>query len=222
MRAGERRGLPGAREQAVEVGHDALRADARPEGLDAAGVAFVAREGQRAEVVGRVQAARVVRVVVRVHRGLVGHDEDVAEAGELLRDRRDVDVAHQDVLVLFLDQLVAGRDDDFDHVLAGRQHRRCRRRDSIRCSPVQLRLSAGLPVVGSIAGNARELVHAVVRRGLDLVQLRPAVVALELRVVGERLLVAGCIRRVEPLLAVLQGCEERARGILARAVHVGT
>src|SRR5207302_8173318 len=56
-----------------------------------------------------------------------------------------------------------------------------------------------------------------VRRGLDLVQHRPAVVALELRVVGQRRLRAG---RVEPQLAVHQDLEERTRRVLPRAVHV--
>ena len=41
------------------------------------------------------------------------------EAAELLRDRRNVVVADEDVLVLFLDQFIARRNDHFHHILAG-------------------------------------------------------------------------------------------------------
>ena len=212
----ERRGLPGARVQAVQVGDDALLAHTRPERLDAARVAFVAR--RCAEVGGQVQAAGTVLVVVGIDRGLVGHDEDVAESGELLRHRRDVDVAEEDVLVLFLHQLVACRDDELHHVLAGRQHLGA-------VAGRVIHADRGVAIgTGWLAGgradsrHAREPVHPVVGRRLDLVQHRPAVVALEQRMVRKRRLRT---RRVEPLLAVLQCREERAGGVLPGAVHVG-
>ncbi len=118
---GERRLLSGARIQAVEVGHRTQRARTGPEGLEAAGIALVMGF---AEIGRQIQSARIVRIVSRVHRCLVRHDEDVAETRELLRDRRHVDIAQENVLVLFLHQLVAGRHDHFHHVPAGRQHGR--------------------------------------------------------------------------------------------------
>ena len=205
-------GLLHAREQAVVVRHDAHRADARPVRLDRAGVALVARVRDRSQVAGGVE--RVVLVVERVHRRLVRHDEDVAETGELRRHRRDVNVAHQDVLVLFLHQLEAGRNDDLDHVLARRQHPGAVRHPDAGRAVRARRLAGGR--IGP--GVARELVHAVIRRRLRLVQLRPAVVALELGVVRDRRLRVGAI---EPLRAVLQRREERARRVLPRTVHVG-
>src|SRR5262249_62208037 len=77
---------------------------------------------RRAEVLGRVLS--IVGVVRRADGGLVRYDENARQAPELLRDRRDVVVADQNVLVLLLYQLVAGRHDHFDHVLSSRQHRR--------------------------------------------------------------------------------------------------
>ena len=67
---------------------------------------------------------RIVRVVRIENRRLVGQDEDVAEPGELLRYRRIVGIAHQDVLVLFLHQFIARRHNHLDDVLAGREHGR--------------------------------------------------------------------------------------------------
>ena len=132
--AGERRHFGRLREQADVVGNDARGAHARPEALDAAGVALVARERRlsseslrRILRVGRVEARQpaLVAVVDRSHVGLVGQDVDRAsEARELHRDRRDVVVADQDVLVLFLHQLVARGHEHLDHVLAIGQHRR--------------------------------------------------------------------------------------------------
>jgi len=103
-RARERRILRRPHEQAHPVGNDACGSHAGPESFNAAGVAFVARQ---AEVRGLDQTTRVALVVEGVDRGLVRHDEDVAQTGELLRDRRDIDVAEQEVLVFFFDQLIA-------------------------------------------------------------------------------------------------------------------
>ena len=58
------------------------------------------------------------------------------------------------------------------------------RRDS-RTQIVQF-VPAGFPVAGSMAGDAGELVHAVVRRRLQLVPVVHAVIALELGVVRQR------------------------------------
>ena len=77
--------------------------------------------------VGGIEPRRrtLVAVVDRRNGGLVGQDVDRAsEARELHRDRRDVVVADQDVLVLFLHQLVARGHEHLDHVLAIGQHRR--------------------------------------------------------------------------------------------------
>ena len=231
----ERRSLADAGVQAHEVRNDAGLAGARPD-LGFAGE-VVARVDDT-EVGGRID--RVVRVVERVDRRLVGQDEDVAQAIELLGHRGDENVAHQDVLVLFLDDLVAGRNHDLDHVLARRQHRIAviRVRDADRAvgagqrrqGAVGKRLGRARRATGRRIAihDARELVLAVVRRRLDLVQHRPAVEALELRAERQIVLRAARVERavdivllVEPHLAALQGREEAARRVLARAVHVG-
>ena len=54
--------------------------------------------------------------------GLVRKDKDVPQAAKLLRDRGNVIVADEDVLIFFFDQFITGRQDYFDHVLANRQH----------------------------------------------------------------------------------------------------
>src|SRR5205807_2102777 len=115
--AGERRHFRRLREQADVVRNDARGADARPEALDAAGVALVARQGRlsseslrRILRVGRVVGRQrpLVAVVDGRNGGLVGQDVDRAsEARELHRDRRDVVVADEDVLVLFGDNYIA-------------------------------------------------------------------------------------------------------------------
>ena len=248
--ARERGRLADRREQAHDVRHHAGLADARP---DLVGAGEVLARVDDAEVGRRVH--RVVRVVVAIQRRLVGQDKDVAEAGDLLRDRRDIDVAHEDVLVLFLDDLVARRRHDLDHVIARRQDRvrieelagdrilvdrvrdadrAVRARELRRVDAVQ-RTRAGRATRRRITvDDARELVLAVVRRRRDLVQHRPAVEALELRLGRQRVLVAddgaaGVIRRhrgagrrivVQPHLAALEGREEAAGRILARTVHV--
>ena len=120
---------------------------------------------------------RVVLVVVRVDGRLVGKDEDVAEARELLLHRCDVDVAEQDVLVFLLDELVAVRHDDFDDVLTARQHRRAVgtgsahgaiRLEGVRVELQVRRLAGRRQRAGrtGLGDYARELVHAVVRRRL--------------------------------------------------------
>ncbi len=86
-----------------------------------------------------------------------------------------------------------------------------------------------LPVVGSTAGHAGELVSAVVGRRLELIPIVHAVVALELGIVRQRgqrgPAVLGVVE-VEVIRLVIQREEEQvrtyagARG-LARAVHVG-
>src|SRR5207237_961421 len=77
------------------------------------------------------------------------------------------------------------------------------------------------------AGHARELIHAVVRRRLDLVPVVHAVVALELSVVRHRVgRGPPIVVRVEPLGVVVQREEEEV-GVgaggrtLTWAVHVG-
>ncbi len=213
-RTGEWCHLPGAREQAHVVRNHTHGTNAGPECFHAAGIAFMAREGGRTQIGGLI--LRVVRVVVGVHRCLVGQDEDVAQAGELLRDRRDVDVTHQDVLVLFLHQFESRRDDDLDYVLAGRQHLGAVAGRIIHaCRTVGASGSARRRIDGCHAG---ELVHAVVRCRLYLVQHGPAVIALELGVIRQRFLRTGWIQE---LRAALQGREERTGRILAWTVHVG-
>src|SRR5437660_1360430 len=115
---GKRRVLPRQWEQAHVVGNYAGRAHARPEGFDASGVALVA--GRYTLVCRRHQG--IIGVVACGDCGLVRHDEDVAEAGELRGYWRRVGVAEQDVLVFFLHQFVAWRNNHFDYVFAGRQH----------------------------------------------------------------------------------------------------
>ena len=98
----ERRRLAGRREQAHHVRHDASLADARPDLIGAREI----RPGVDDAEVGR-RVHRVAGVVIAVQRRLVGQDEDITQAGDLLGDRSDVNVTHEDVLVLFLDDLVA-------------------------------------------------------------------------------------------------------------------
>ena len=212
---GERRLLSRTGEQAIEVRHGALRAHAGPEHLDRAGITLVPRHG--AVVCSRLD--RVVGVVGRTHRCLVGHDEDVAEACELLRHRGDEGIPEQDVLVLLLDELVAIRHHDLDHVLAGGQHRRAidrvRHADrAVSAVPGRVQLQEGFTGGRVLGAHAREAVHAGVGSRLDLVEHRPAVVALEASGRGDR-------RGVQPHRAVLHRVIEGARGLLARAVHVG-
>ena len=120
MRSRERSHFARLREQADEVGNRAQRAHAGPEDLDAARVSLTAREGRAAQGLSRV--LRVVGVEESADFGLVGQDEDVAQTCELLRGRRNVVVADQDVLVFFFDQLVARRNNHLNHILAGWQH----------------------------------------------------------------------------------------------------
>ena len=213
--------LPCLREQAIEVGNDALCPDAGPEGFHAAGVTFVA--GLHAQIIRRIQ--RVVGVVAAAHRSLVGHDEDVAQSAELLRDRRDVGVAEQDVLVFFLHKFIARGHNHFDHVLASRKHRQTT--GPIRTGRwIRYAFGAIRAVWLSVCvhtGNARELIHAVVRRGLELCPVVHAVIALELGVVENRLsrrsAVLGVVH-VQVAGLVFQREVERITGSLARAVHV--
>ena len=168
----------------------------------------------------------------------------LAQAGNLVDRRRDEVVADEDVLVLFLDELVAGRHDDFDDVVAGRQHRRAGggavdergRRGAaaiaVRVGLVDVGHAGGAVGAGRTAGarvkarHAREHVHAVVRGRLQLVPGMHAVVALELRVVGRlgdrtRRAVQHVAVEIDPLRLVLDAVEEQVGGRLARAAHVG-
>ncbi len=212
-RARERRHLLRRREDTHVVRHDAQVTHARPVSLGHAGVAFTARERDGAEVAGRV--LRVVAVVVRVHRSLVGHDVDVAQAGKLLHHRGDEVVADQDVLVFLLHQFVSGRHHHFHHVLAGRQHHRAVT-GRIGNADLRIAIRAGRLAADRVTGSdARELIHPVVRRRLQLIEDMHAVIALELRVVRQCPLL-----RIEPLRRVLQREEVRIGRLLPRAVHV--
>ncbi len=210
---GKRRHFLRAREQAQVVRHDPQVTRARPEGLGHAGVALAARERHGTEM--RRGVLRVVGVVGRVHRGLVRQDVNVAQTGKLLRYGGDEVVADQDVLVFLLHQFVARRHDHFDHVLSGWQHHRAvagRIGSADRRVTVRAGRLAGARVA---AGHARELVHPIVWRGLQLVEHVHAVVALELCVARQCALL-----RIKPLRRVLQREEERIGCFLPRAVHV--
>ena len=160
-----------------------------------------------------------------------GRMKIVAQAGELLRHRRNVVVADQDVLVLFLHQFVARRHNHFDDVLAGGQHGSAGPvgigRVGIRHADRAVR-PGRLPGRRIQAGDAGELVHAVVRRRLHLVPVVHAVIALELGVVRQRVgrRARRCCRQSSYIRLVVQREEEEIRvgaGVpaLARAVHVG-
>ena len=232
-RSGERRHFFGTGEQADEVGHDTRLADARPCGLGyESWNDSVHRLG--AQALRRVLGA--VRIVGCTHRSLVGQDEYVAHAAELLRHRRDEVVADQDVLVLFLDQLKTRWDDHLDNVLAGWQHRYTR--VQIRSGDWVGRANRAIRSVGLAGrrirrGHARELVHAVVGCRLELIPVVHAVIALELRVIRQRSrgrpAMLGVVK-VKVFRLVVQREEEQIgeRGppwrfripTLARAVHV--
>src|SRR6202011_755099 len=119
--SGERRHFLGLREQDDVVGNDTQRSHARPEFFHRGSVAFVAGKAGSSKRLRRILG--IVSVVGRTDRGLIGQDENGAQAGELLGYRRDEIVTDQDVLVLLLYQLIAWGDNHFYHVLAGGQHR---------------------------------------------------------------------------------------------------
>src|SRR5205085_8334470 len=178
-------------------GNDARLAHAGPEGLDAAGVALVARQCRYPpQSLGRILG--IVGVVEGADFGLVRENVNgSSQAGELHRRRRNVVVADQNVLVLFLHQLVAWRHDQFDHVLAGGQHGGAVVRIGNADRAVRAGARAGRAVDGSSPGrragrrvsadDAGELVHAVVGRRLHLIPVVHAVIAFELRVVRNRM-----------------------------------
>src|ERR1019366_5628118 len=218
----------GIRVQADVVGNGAHLAHARPEGIHRWGVAFVA--GQRpnpSQKPGRI--LRAVGVVGGADSRLVGNNVDGrSKGGELNRHRRDEIVADQDVLVLFLHQLIALRHYHFHYVLADRQHG--------GAGPVGIgrvgipRTTNGAVRPGGLSGrrihsgNAGELVHAVVRRRLELIPVVHAVVALVLRVARQGVQSAPILQRggeVEVVRLVIQREIENIAGRLARAVHVG-
>ena len=231
---GERSNFQRLREQADVVGHLPHFAHAGPVGLNAAGVAFMA--GQRrvaTQVGGRI--LRIQRVIGFSEHRLVGQDVDgTAETRDLHRGRRDVVVANQNVLVLFLHKLIARRDDHFDDILARRQHRRA---EAIRIGLVRIGRASGAIGAARLAGRrvkpgrARKAVHTVVRRRLQLVPGVHTVVALVLCAVRQRGHGRTPVLRfvpVEVLRLVIQGIEERiATGrrrrsdLLTRAIHVG-
>ena len=118
--SGEWGHFEGLREQTDVVWNNARSSHARPVRFDTSGVALVAGEGKGAEILRWV--LRIVRVVGSANRGLVRNDEDIPEAGELLCNRSDIVVADQNVLVFFFYQLIPGRYNDFNDVLARGQH----------------------------------------------------------------------------------------------------
>ena len=197
-RAGKRCGLLHGRIEGVVVRHDASLTHTRPQLLAIHGK-DTARHHRDTEVVGRVLC--VVAIEVRRERCLVRQDEHRAEAGELLRNRRDKLVAHQNVLVLFLDDFKACRRHDFHHVLTRGEHRVA----IIRVRNTDGAIGGRWATGGRTAiGHGREHVVTVVGRRLDLVEHAPPVKALELCVVGERMFLASDrILGVEPHLRAL-------------------
>ena len=240
--SGERGHLVRLRVEADVVGHNARFTDARPNRLGNKARHDVGY-GRSSQVLGRI--LRVVCVVTRAgvllrssHRGLVGDDEDVAQPAKLLGYRGDEVVADEDVLVLFLDQFVALRQNHFHHILAHRQHGntgiQIRRRYGIRGADGAI--CRARFAVGVICRHAGELVHAVVRRRLELVPVVHAVVALELGVVRQRRICGAAVLgvvEVEVVWLVIQREEEQVgddaaacqsiacRRALSGAVHVG-
>ena len=149
-----------------------------------------AQVGRRVALEAGIAGVRVVRVGV-ADRRLVRDDEDVDAASELLRDRRGKGIADEDVLVLFLHHQIARRSDLFHHVGARGQADQ-RLVDSRHRAANRRRRAVGRAErVRRLVGRAREVVAAVVRGGLHLVPVVPAVVAAVLviaeREVGERI-----------------------------------
>ena len=163
VHAGERSDLLRLREDAQVVGYTVQVAHA---------FGVLQLRCRRAQVAGRVgqdagvAGIRVVRVGI-VQRGLVGQDEDAAQPAELRDRRRDEGVADQDVLVFFLDHFITRGRHGLDHVVAPGQAD-----EGLACSNLRWRERMRRDV-----GCAREGVAAVVRRGLHLVPVVPAVVA---------------------------------------------
>ena len=214
----------GLREDAHEVRHDARLAHTGPELFDASRVAFTAGQVQRTQIRGLVLG--VVGVVARADCGLVGQNIDRAKSAELLRDRRDVIVSDQDVLVLFLDQFITRRHNHFHHVLAGRQHGRA---NPPRVGRVGVRDADGAVRATGLArrvntSDAGEPVRTVVRRWLELVPVVHAVIALELGIIRnrvERSAVVLVVVHVQVIRLVKHREVEEIGSGLARAVHVG-
>ncbi len=192
---GKGRHFPGFWRHAHEIWDDAKLAHtrrrhqdecARSEAADAIPAKISCR-------IGRAASGPICQIGV-VDGGLVGHDEDVAEAAELLCDWRDIVIANQDVLIFLLGDLVVRWRHGLDHVLAGLQH--CRRRACVHRS-TQGRVSYGralyrLPGGGgkratSVSGaeGARKLVQAIVGRRLYLIEVVESVEALVLRIVRQ-------------------------------------
>lgn len=95
--------------------------------------------------------------------GLVRHDEDVAEAGELRGYRCVVSVSKQNVLVFFLHKLVARRNNHFDYVSAsGKLWLAVGSGSADGREAVSARSRSGNRIA---AHNARELIHAVIGSG---------------------------------------------------------
>ena len=154
-------------------------------------------------------------VVRRSNRGLVRQNVDAAQSAELCHSGRNVVVADQDVFVFFLDQLVARRNHNLNHVLASGQHRssgtirvvtgigRCSQppvRDAwlgFVVHPVQF-VPAGFPVAGSIDVTPGNCTY----HRTELAALVPvvhAVIALELGVVRQRSNSGSTMLRVVPI-----------------------
>ncbi len=205
--AGERRHLARFRRDAHVIGDHAQRAHARrrqhgePTGSEAADIVGAAHIRGR---IGGAAAAAVGRVGV-IDGRLVGHDEDVAQAGKLHCDRGDEVVADQDVLVFLLDDFITRRRYHLEHVLAGREAHQGLSRRLLRR---RQRMGRGI-------GRAGELVQAVIRGRLYLVERVQAVIALVQAIVRQ-----GGIG-IQVLLGAGKGIgHERVGRILAGAAHV--
>ena len=168
----------------------------------------------------------IVGIVAGSHRGLVRHNINGAECAELLRDRCDVIVADEDVLVLFLNQLVTRRHNHFHHILAGGQHWRIEP-VGVGCVGIRRTTRAvgpkGLAVCRVYARDTGELIKAVVRCRLYLVPVVHAVIAFELGTVRNRVRrwpAVVAIVHIQVVRLVLQRKVEQIAGGLPGAVHI--
>ena len=109
----------------------------------------------------------VVGVVVRIDGRLIRHDEDAAQTAELLRNRSDVGIANQNVLVFFFDDFIALRHHNFHYILA-------RGQADQRLTIISLRRTEWM--VGDVS-RAGELITPVVYRWLHLVPGMETVIA---------------------------------------------
>ena len=225
--AGKWRHFPGFWRHAHVIGDDAELADTRRRHLDESArpkAAHVERPTHVRRWIRASAAGSVTRVSV-VDGSLVGHDENIRDGAELLCHGSNEVVANEDVLVFLFDDFIVRRGYSFNHVYSGWQNSGCGAgvdgstqgricyQGTGSSGPRRDREAAGGMAQAIGAG---ELVQAIIRCRLYLIEVVIAVVTFVLRIVrqcsGGEQVIGSSRKRV---------AVERIGGILSGAVHVG-